>query len=105
MKASFMPRSYDQTREEVIAAFKFYVREEARDYEREFPAQPTKSGTGFTDTKARAQQTVEVQTSTVEHVYRLLQKATVKFWNLRKSNEKTVRQGEKVASVLVRNRR
>ena len=30
---------YDQTREEVIAAFKFYVREEARDYEREFPEQ------------------------------------------------------------------
>ncbi len=28
---------YDPTREEVIAAFKLYVREEARDYEREFP--------------------------------------------------------------------
>jgi hypothetical protein len=30
---------YDQTREEAIEAFKFYVREEAREYEREFPAQ------------------------------------------------------------------
>lgn len=30
---------YDATREEVIAAFKFYVREEARDYEKEFPDQ------------------------------------------------------------------
>jgi hypothetical protein len=30
---------YDATREEVIAAFKFYVREEARDYEKEFPEQ------------------------------------------------------------------
>lgn len=30
---------YDATREEVIAAFKFYVREEAREYEREFPGQ------------------------------------------------------------------
>jgi hypothetical protein len=30
---------YDATKEEVIAAFKFYVREEARDYEREFPDQ------------------------------------------------------------------
>jgi len=30
---------YDQTKEEVIAAFKFYVREEAREYEREFPAE------------------------------------------------------------------
>jgi hypothetical protein len=30
---------YDATREEVIAAFKFFVREEARDYEREFPEQ------------------------------------------------------------------
>lgn len=30
---------YDVTREEVIAAFKFYVREEARDYEKEFPDQ------------------------------------------------------------------
>jgi hypothetical protein len=30
---------YDATKEEVIAAFKFYVREEARDYEREFPEQ------------------------------------------------------------------
>jgi len=30
---------YDATKEEVIAAFKFYVREEARDYEREFSDQ------------------------------------------------------------------
>lgn len=30
---------YDASREEVIAAFKFYVREEAREYEREFPDQ------------------------------------------------------------------
>ena len=30
---------YNATREEAIAAFKFYVREEAREYEREFPEQ------------------------------------------------------------------
>lgn len=30
---------YDATRDEIITAFKFYVREEARDYEREFPHQ------------------------------------------------------------------
>lgn len=30
---------YDASREEIIAAFKFYVREEARDYEKEFPEQ------------------------------------------------------------------
>jgi hypothetical protein len=30
---------YDPTREEVIAAFKFYVQEEAREYEKEFPDQ------------------------------------------------------------------
>ncbi len=30
---------YDATREEVITAFKFYVREEAREYEKEFPDQ------------------------------------------------------------------
>lgn len=30
---------YNATKEEVIAAFKLYVREEARDYEREFPEQ------------------------------------------------------------------
>ena len=30
---------YDATRDEVIEAFKFYVREEAREYEREFPNQ------------------------------------------------------------------
>ncbi len=30
---------YDQTKEETIAAFKFFVREEAREYEREFPPQ------------------------------------------------------------------
>jgi len=30
---------YDVTKEEVIAAFKFYVREEAREYEKEFPDQ------------------------------------------------------------------
>lgn len=30
---------YDATREETIAAFKFYVREEAREYEKEFPNQ------------------------------------------------------------------
>jgi P63C domain len=30
---------YDATKQEVIAAFKFYVREEAREYEKEFPDQ------------------------------------------------------------------
>ena len=30
---------YDQTKAETIAAFKFYVREEAREYEKEFPPQ------------------------------------------------------------------
>ena len=30
---------YDATREETITAFKFYVREEAREYEKEFPRQ------------------------------------------------------------------
>lgn len=30
---------YDATREEVVAAFKFFVREEAREYEKEFPNQ------------------------------------------------------------------
>ena len=30
---------YERTREEAIAAFKFYIREEARDYQREFPNQ------------------------------------------------------------------
>jgi P63C domain len=30
---------YDATKEEVVAAFKFFVREEARDYEKEFPRQ------------------------------------------------------------------
>lgn len=30
---------YDPTREEVVAAFKFFVREEAREYEKEFPDQ------------------------------------------------------------------
>jgi len=30
---------YDATKEEVVAAFKFYVREEARNYEKEFPDQ------------------------------------------------------------------
>lgn len=30
---------YDATKEEVVAAFRFYVREEAREYEREFPDQ------------------------------------------------------------------
>lgn len=30
---------YDATKEEVVAAFKFFVREEAREYEKEFPAQ------------------------------------------------------------------
>lgn len=30
---------YDASREEIIAAFKFYVREEAREYEKEFPDQ------------------------------------------------------------------
>lgn len=30
---------YDATREETIASFKFYVREEAREYEKEFPDQ------------------------------------------------------------------
>lgn len=30
---------FDQTRQEIVAAFKFYVKEEAREYEKEFPDQ------------------------------------------------------------------
>ena len=30
---------YDATREEIITAFKLFVREEAREYEKEFPDQ------------------------------------------------------------------
>ena len=40
---------YDATKEEVIAAFKFYVREEARDYERNSQISYMRSGIGFTN--------------------------------------------------------
>lgn len=36
---------YDATKEEVIAAFKFYVQEEAQEYEKEFPDQLSFRGT------------------------------------------------------------
>jgi len=74
---------YDQTREEVIAAFKFYVREEARDYEREFPAQLYEEWYRlYGIPKPERNRPWKFKHLTVEHVYRPLSKSNGKILEL-----------------------
>lgn len=74
---------YDATREEVIAAFKFYVREEAREYEREFPDQLYEEWYRLYNLpKPERNRPWKFKHLTVEHVYRPLAKSNGRILKL-----------------------
>lgn len=74
---------YDATREEVIAAFKFYVREEAREYEKEFPDQLYEEWYRLYQLpKPEKNRPWKFKHLTVEQVYRPLAKSNGKILEL-----------------------
>lgn len=74
---------YDASREEVVAAFKFYVREEAREYEKEFPDQLYEQWYRLYQLpKPERNKPWKFKQLTVEHVYRPLAKSNGKILSL-----------------------
>lgn len=77
---------YDATKEEVIAAFKFYVREEARDYEQEFPNQLYEEWYRiYRLPKPERNKPWKFMHLTVDQVYRPLAKSNGKILDLTKA--------------------
>jgi hypothetical protein len=74
---------YDATRQEVIEAFKFYVREEAREYEKEFPDQLYAEWYRLYQLpKPLKNKPWKFKHLTVEHVYEPLAKSNGKIYEL-----------------------
>jgi hypothetical protein len=74
---------YDATKEEVIAAFKLYVREEAREYEKEFPDQLYEEWYRLYQLpKPERNKPWKFMHLTVDHVYRPLAKSSGKILEL-----------------------
>jgi hypothetical protein len=74
---------YDATRQEVIEAFKFYVREEAREYEKEFPDQLYAEWYRlYKLPKPQKNKPWKFKHLTVEHVYEPLAKSNGKIYEL-----------------------
>jgi len=74
---------YNATRQEVIDAFKVFVRDEAREYEREFPAQLYEEWYRIYDlTKPEKNRPFKFKDLTVAHVYKPLAKSNGKILEL-----------------------
>jgi hypothetical protein len=83
---------YDATKEEVIAAFKFYVQEEAREYEKEFPNQLYEEWYRLYDLpKPPRNKPWKFQHLTVDHVYRPLAKSNGKILELTRARREKSR--------------
>jgi len=83
---------YDATREETIAAFKFYVREEARDYEKEFPDQLYEEWYRLYDLpRPDKNKPWKFKHLTVDQVYRPLAKSNGKILKLTKEQRQNSR--------------
>lgn len=81
---------YDATKEEVIAAFKFYVREEARDYEKEFPDQLYEEWYRLYQLpKPERNKPWKFMHLTVDQVYRPLAKSNGKILELTKAQRES----------------
>lgn len=79
---------YDRTKEEVIAAYKMYVMEEAREYEREFSPELYEQWYRLYGlTKPVRGRPWEFKYLTVDHIYRPLAKSNGKVFNLAKSSK------------------
>ncbi len=78
---------YDATKEQVIAAFKFYVREEARDYEKEFPDQLYEEWYRLYEIpRPERNRPWKFKHLTVQHVYRPLARSKGKVFELTKQS-------------------
>lgn len=75
---------YDPTREEVIEAFKYYVREEAREYEKEFPNQLYQEWYRLYElpTLEKNYRPFKFKHLTVEHVWKPLARSSGKIYQL-----------------------
>ena len=93
---------YDATREEVIAAFKFYVSEEAREYEKEFPDQLYVEWYRiYRLPKPQRNKPWKFKHLTVEQVYRPLARSNGKILELtRKQRESTKARHKKLHQFL-----
>lgn len=81
---------YDATREEIIAAFKFYIRDEAREYEKEFPAQLYREWYRLYGLpEPERNKPWKFKHLTVEHVYKPLAKSSGRILELVKAQRAT----------------
>lgn len=77
---------YDATREETIAAYKFYVREEAREYEKEFPDELYAEWYRlYRLPKPEKNRPWKFRQLTIDHVYKPLARSNGKVLNLTRS--------------------
>lgn len=80
---------YDRTKEEVIAAYKLYVTEEAREYEKEFSPELYEQWYRLYGlTKPERGRPWEFKYLTIDHIYRPLAKSNGKVFSLAKSSKK-----------------
>ncbi|WP_454763361.1 P63C domain-containing protein [Cupriavidus campinensis] len=79
---------YDRTKEEVIAAYKLYVMEEAREYEREFPMELYEQWYRLYGlAKPERGRPWEFRYLTIDHIYKPLAKSNGKVFALARSNK------------------
>lgn len=93
---------YDATREEVVAAFKFYVREEAREYEKEFPDQLYEQWYRLYQLpRPEKNKPWKFRDLTISHVYEPLARSSGKVLQLtRNSREKSGERWKKLHQFL-----
>lgn len=93
---------YDRTREEVIAAYKMYVMEEAREYEREFSPELYEQWYRLYGlTKPVRGRPWEFRYLTIDHIYRPLAKSNGKVFALAKSSKQAYgEKGDKIHQFL-----
>ncbi len=85
---------YDRTREEVIAAYKLYVMDEAREYEREFSPELYEQWYRLYGlTKPERGRPWEFKYLTIDHIYKPLARSNGKVFSLAKSSKQV--HGEK----------
>lgn len=93
---------YDRTKEEVIAAYKMYVMEEAREYEREFsPDLYEQWYRLYGLAKPVRGRPWEFRYLTIDHIYRPLAKSNGKVFQLAKNSKQTNgEKGDKIHQFL-----
>jgi hypothetical protein len=93
---------YDRTKEEVIAAYKMYVAEEAREYEKEFSPELYEQWYRLYGlVKPERGRPWEFRYLTIDHIYKPLAKSNGKVFNLAKNSKKeNGEKGDKIHQFL-----